>query len=215
MKNLLLGLLVISSLCSFTKKKKKPEQAFEKRSFTAIAGTGWSNVFTDSRSKSIGPINVGADYQASKRWSFGFQYTFNYTKTDVRKFLVYPNSFMIVGTPIIPTDSFLYQQKATYHSFMATADFCYVNKKRLCLSSGIGLGYTPYPTVSTRFPDNIDHSTQLGDRVAYLPFAFRLRLLNARVRITDRLGAFGSVSYGVDGFLLAGATYTFTGRNRL
>lgn len=207
MKKTIVGLLAIASLCSFTTKKKKPEPPFKKGDVTLIAGAGYPPIYNFHTGTSVGPLNVGADYQASRRWSFGLQYSFQYATTGIETFAINNTS----GGIVTSVYSFQYQQNAMYHTLMATADICYLNKGRVCLNSGIAIGYTLRPITSARFMDNIDHSGQL-DSAPYLPVAFRLRLVNARVKITENFGAYGGISYGVDGFLLVGASYTLAGR---
>ncbi len=214
MKNILVGLLIVSSLCSFTKKKKKPEAAFKTGRVTATVSTGYPNFFRyyeRTGSRSLGPFMAAANYQTSRRWSFGLQYSYHYTNTGIQTARQYTS----VGGGSAPVFSheYQYQIKVTYHSFMATADYCYLNRGRVCLSSGIGLGYMPRPTRSEYYSDNMRHSAFTGRGVMYDPFpAFRARLVHARVRIKDNFGVCGGLGIGTDGLFSVGAVYTFKGR---
>jgi len=92
---------------------------------------------------------------------------------------------------------------------MATAEYAFVNKGRTSLSSGIALGYTPTPSVSTKFSDNVDHTNFIVSSRDYGYLAFRIRILTAKVKLTENFGVYGGIGYGVDGLFALGAHYTF------
>jgi hypothetical protein len=209
MKNTLVCLLLITSLCSFTKKKNKSDAAFKKGNIIAMAGTGWPHMYGYSGDKLLGPIFAAGEWQASRRWSFGLNFCYHHNNTGVETHTVYTSN----GTTVTPVYSFQYEQKITHHVFMATANYCYVNRGRVCLGSGIGFGYEPPPTVKTHFHDNVYHQVPVHD-AGYFTLAFRVRLLDAKVRITEHFGLCGGVGYGVDGLISVGALYTFKGRDR-
>ncbi len=207
MKNILVGLLLISSLCSFTKKKKKPEQAFKKGNITAIVGTGYPNPYRKRGDKSAGPFFAAGEWQASRRWSFGLIYSCNFVSTGVKNYTVYTQD----TSGWVSTASFQYQDRMIFHAFTATAQYCYINRGRVCVGSGLGLAVIPNPTIKTRFPDGTDHSWQMRDR-GYVLLGIRIRLIDAKVRLNKNWGVCGGVGFGDDGFLTVGASYTFRGR---
>jgi len=211
MKNILVSLLLITSLCSFAKKKEKPEPAIAKGSFTAIAATGYPNLFRYSpwsSGGSIGPLIAAGEYQVSRRFNVGLQYSYHHSSTGTQTGNIYTRS----GSTISVVSTYQYERKLTFHLFMATADYCYLNKGRVLLSSGIGLGWSARPTVKDYFSDNINHSNDLNAAFTNWVPAVHLRVADVKVRIKDNFGLNAGIGLGTDGLIFAGAHYTFTGR---
>ena len=208
MKKILVGLLLILSLSSF--KKKKEHLAFNKGAVTATAATGYPNIlkWVDLDGKSVGPFMAAGNYQVSRRFSLGVQYTYQYISTRVHTNTL----FTEIGNMAVPIATYQYWRKITYQSLMVTVDYCYLNKGRLCLSSGIGLGYAPRPIIKQYFSDNVDHTADLNDAFTTAMPVVRLRLLFASVKITQRFGVCGGLGLGTDGVISMGAHYTFTDR---
>ncbi len=212
MKNILLSLLLITSLSAIAK-KEKPEPAFKKGYVTATVAAGYPNFIRYSRvqsgSRSVGPFMAAVDYQASRRFSFGLQYTYQYTSSGIQSELAYVST----GTSATFSYEYQYVRKVTYHSLMATVDYCFLNRGRVSLSSGIGLGYAPRPKLTQYFSDNIDHSDKLGRVFTNALPAVRLRLAYAKVRVKENFGVCGGIGLGTDGVFSLGVHYTFNGKN--
>ncbi|MBX2906682.1 MAG: hypothetical protein KF744_11630 [Taibaiella sp.] len=199
MKSILLAVMALLSL-SAQAKKKKPEPAFAKGDFTLMAGTAYPDVLGFQGWKPTAIFTVIGEYQASPRFAFGIQYLLSYATEPWRTINTSVNS-----SPY----TFQYRKKATNHLVMATAEYAFVNRGRTSLSSGIAIGYTPAPSVSTQYSDNINHTNSIVSSRDYGHIAFRLRILTAKVKLTDNFGVYGGLGYGIDGLFALGAHYTF------
>ncbi len=202
MKNILVCLLLIVSLCSFTKKKKKPEAAFKKGCVTAFVAAGYPKMsWLEKKHEHGSPMLylVGAEYQASRRFCFGLEYSYNYSATGI---LPVKNHFS--GT------AYQRDRWVTWNTYMVTTDYCYLNKGRVSLGAGIGLGLK-FSKFSEHVIDSVGISTHsVFPRTKEL--AIQLRFVNAKVMITKNFGLYGSLGLGNNGIVAVGAHYTFMGR---
>lgn len=200
MKNILLAAMALLSI-SAQAKKTKPEIAYAKRDFTLMAGTAYPDMLGFQGWKPAAILTVSGEYQASRRLAFGVQYLLSYATEPWRTIntSVNGNSY-----------TFQYRKKATNHLVMATAEYAFVNRGRTSLSSGIALGYTPPPSVSTQFRDNIDHTNAIGSSRDFGHIGFRIRLLTAKIKLTNNFGVYAGLGYGMDGVFAIGAHYTFS-----
>ena len=182
-------------------KQKKAEPAFTGGAFTVLAGTSYPDMLGFKGWKPAPILTVAGEYQASRRLAFGVQYLLSYATEPWRTITTSVN-----GSPY----TFQYRKKATNHLVMATAEYAFVNRGRTCLSSGIALGYTPPPSVSTQFRDNIDHTNAIVSSRDFGHVGFRIRLLTAKIKPTNNFGVYGGLGYGMDGVFAIGANYTFS-----
>jgi hypothetical protein len=202
MKRILTSMLLLLSLVSQARKEKhKP--AFDKGEFRVIAGTGYPNFmgyYGDGKPQFT--FIAATEYQASRRFAIGLQYLYSYSFFNRRGYINYNPNLPPIG----------FTQKTYTHVFMATAEYAFLNRGRVALSSGIGLGYIPTPKVKTIFDDKIDHSDSVNTDLDYWHVAFRLRIVNMKIRLNENLGVYFGVGYGSDGLLSGGVHYTFSGR---
>lgn len=204
MKRILVSMLLISGLCSFKKDKKKaPEPAFKNSQFTVIAAYGlpsalWAKpTYRDPVTR--GCALVGAEYQVERWFKAGLQYSYYHAGTGMQ-----PVQDHFSGTP--------YQRDgwAREHGLFITADFCYLNKGKWSLSSGIGLGVL-YTNYSTHTIDSVGISTY-SKLSGVIGLDARLRLLNAQVRLKENLGLYGGLLVAPGASIAIGAHYTFSKR---
>lgn len=184
-------------------KKDKPEPAFAKGDFTLMAGTAYPDVLGFRGWKPAAIFSATAEYQASRRFAFGLLYQFDYAIEPWRTIKA-----SAYGSPY----TFQSRKKATIQTYMATAEYAFLNKGRTSLSSGLAFGYTPAVNVSVQFRDNIDHSNLIGPSRDYGQISFRIRLLTAKVKLTNNFGVYGGLGYGMDGVFAIGAHYTFSNK---
>ncbi|MCF8451395.1 MAG: hypothetical protein K9G49_16100 [Taibaiella sp.] len=202
MKRILTSMLLLLSLVSQARKEKhKP--AFDKGKFTALVGTGYPNFMGYyGNGKPQFTFIAATEYQASRRFAIGLQYLYSYSVFKRNGYLNYNSNLPAIQ----------FTQKTYTHVFMATAEYVFLNRGRVSLSSGIGLGYVPTPKVKTIFDDNIDHSDSIDTELDYWHLAFRLRLVTMKLKLKENLGVYFGVGYGSDGLLSGGVHYTFTGK---
>jgi hypothetical protein len=199
MKETLMAMLLISSLCSFKKDETQP--AVPAGSVTAIASLGYPKMawleFDHEKGAPVLYI-VGAEYQENRWLNTGLQYCLNYSAVGMQ-----PIKNYFSGT--------VYQLErwAWWETVMATADFCYLNKGRVSLSAGIGLGLQ-FEKISGHVIDSVGISTSSTHHERNI--AARLRLINAKVRVAKNFGLYGGLGLGYDGMVAVGAYYTFLGK---
>lgn len=133
-KKILVSVLLIPVLCSFKKdKKEKSQPAITKGSFSAIAAYGipgavWKKP-TANRAVTRGALLVGAEYQVARWFSTGLLYSYYTAGTGMQ-----PVYNRYSGTP------YQRDQKTQHSDILATADFYYLNRGKVCIGSGIALG---------------------------------------------------------------------------
>ncbi len=202
MKNILLSLLLLSGLSGLAKENDLPV-ACPKGSVSAIVTAGYPNIVQHLGGSlvSLGPFSAAVDYQLSMRLGLGFQYTYRFSGSGLKSFSS-------------PTNGVIqYENKEGFHSFMATADYYYRNRGRVCFSSGIAFGYTLKPILSLYASQGLSDPEFIRSTQRETGFlAFRLRLLHVKYSVTKSFGINGGVGVGIDGFITAGLHYTFSGR---
>ncbi len=128
----------------------------------------------------------------------GFQSSYNQSAFDMRP-VNYYNKQVIQ-----------HARRATWTNYMLTFEVWWLNRGRLCLGSGIGLGQH-YTKSTEHVMDSVgieSHSLYQGKE-----WAARFRLVNAKVRIARNFGAYVGIGAGYDGLVATGAYYTFVGRD--
>ena len=142
---------------------------------------------------------VGAEYQVARWFKTGIQY-----------------SYFTAGTGMQPVQNYFshtpYQRDrwSRENALLAIADLCYLNRRILSISSGIGLGIShkkPFEYVI----DSVGISTRTRTRSSTLG-VLGIRLVTAKVKITKDLGAFGGVDVGPGAQFAIGPHYTFSMR---
>lgn len=196
MKKVLVGALLLSSLSSFGKSKydDKPDPAIKNGAITPYIAYAYP-FFSDI--KHTGIFIAGAEYQVSRGLNAGLQYGYYQWRTPM---MLARNQFS--GT------NYQIGDVMRGHIFMLTIDYCYLNRGRVSLAAGFGLG-----TISANKSLHIIDSTGLSTETKYPyrlnSFTGRIRLIDAKVRITKNLGIYGGLGLGSDGVFAIGAHYTF------
>lgn len=196
MKQILILLLLVSYLSTFAKDKKKdgPEPAFKKGILTATAAYGYP-AWSKSRRNAVAVTNtflVLADYQLSRQWTVGVKYVYHYQSSKT----LYYNSY--VGA------SMEWKNWSRSNVFMATASYCYLNRGRVSLSAGIGLGIEDGKYYRSTMDSN---GKQGSHNDVQRNAALEIRLVDARVMLKNNFSLYGSVGFGPHGVVAAGASY--------
>lgn len=199
MKKITISLLLISSLCSFRQDDSEP--AVKKGSLTAIAAFGYPKMEWLQRNEkvSLGIFSVGAEYQLSRRFNAGLQYSYNYSASGMQ----------LVKNYYCRT--FQMERWATWSTFMATADFCYFNRGSASVGAGIGLG-VKFSKISAHIIDSVGIDTHPISHLKNI--TGRIRLIDVKLKIAKNCGVYGGLGMGPDGLVAIGFHYTFTGRNK-
>lgn len=194
MKKILATLLVCCALCATA--KDKPEPAFKKGTITATAAYGYFPSSKSARNwyKSNNTFLLLADYQVSRGLNISAKYLHHY---QVSK----PHYYTSFGGVRMPRKS---REQADL--FVFSANFCYLNRGGISLSSGIGLGYG----YSKYQADIIDSNSRPfsyfdGQRNG----ALDIRLMEAKVKLKNNFALYGSLGYGHLGMIALGASYNF------
>lgn len=197
MKNILLTFLLLPSLCATAKDKKdKPEPAFKKGTITATAAYGYIPSSKSARNwyKSDNIFQLLADYQVSRNFNVSAKYIYYNQVSKTHHYKTF------TGAPM--------QYRSRYQAnFIAfTANYCYLNRGRVSLSSGLGLGFGNSRDQS----DIIDSNGKpLIRRFSQRNGALDIRLLEARVKLKKNFALYGSLGYGHLGMIALGASYNF------
>ena len=184
--------------------RDKPDPSIKPGSFTVIGSVGFPKLSAVSREheKSLKAMLLGGvDYQVTREFIIGFQYANNHSSHDL----------ISVKSNYFAKNYIQQEASATWHTLMLTAEICYLNRGRWNLSGGIGLGMQ-YHSHYTHTIDSLGISTE--DNHKDREWAGRIRVINAKFRITNNLGAYAGVGLGYDGFATAGACYTFGGSDK-
>jgi hypothetical protein len=193
MKYICSGLLLLSVFTTFAGDK---EPFIEKGTHTVGIAYGFPNVIGEKDPRvSIGSVIVTADRQLSKRFNIGLQYNFNYTDGGVRSRTVSNNV------------SYQSQSKSFLHRVSFNSEYCFINKGRVCLGSGLGVAAGVQKTYYNY--SNLQNIVLKDGNYALLEFAFMLRLVDVQVKLKDNLSVTGCLGYGYDGLVTAGVQYTF------
>ncbi|GAA4462745.1 hypothetical protein GCM10023093_09890 [Nemorincola caseinilytica] len=196
-----MGLLLISGLCSFKKdKNEKPEPAFSKGSITAIGAYGLPGALwkepTATRGVTRGCLIAGGEYQVARWFSAGLLYSYYNSGTGMQQWQD-------------PRNGTIYLQDtwSRDHAFTATADFYYLNRSKICIGSGVGIAIH-HTRSSMHFIDSMGVSIYKTFR-PYNLLDLGIRLVHAKVRITDNFGVFGGMHVCPGAQYAIGAHYTF------
>ncbi len=198
MRKLLSALLLLSGSTIYAGEK---EPYIDKGTFTAGVGYGFPNMNGWSNSPvSIGAIIVAGDYQLSKRFNIGLQYNYNYTESGMR------NYFSTIDKATIQ-----YFNNERWNTFSVNSAYSYLNRGKLCLGSGLGLGMGLANGHSGR--NTVKDPSIKEYNYTYSVYYIMLRLVDVQVKIKDNLSATGCLGFGSDGLVTAGVQYTFRRRN--
>lgn len=183
--------------------REKSDPSIKPGSFTVIGSVGFPKMSAVSREheKSFKAMLLGGvDYQATREFIIGLQYAYNHSSHD---FLPVKSYF---------AKNYIQQEaSATWHTLMLTAELCYLNRGRWNLSGGIGLGMQ-FHNHYTHTIDSLGISTE--DNHKSREWAGRIRLINAKFRVTNNLGAYAGLGLGYDGLATVGACYTLGGSDK-
>jgi hypothetical protein len=193
MKYICSGLLLLSVFTTFAGDK---EPFIDKGTHTVGIAYGFPNVIGEKDPRvSIGSVIVTADRQLSKRFNIGLQYNFNYTDGG-------PRTRML-------TNNISYQSvaKSFSHRVSFNSEYCFVNRGKVCLGSGLGMAIGAQRTyVNYNYTQNI---VLRDNNYTVFELAFMLRIVDVQVKLKDNLSVTGCLGYGYDGLVTAGVQYTF------
>lgn len=201
MKKIIVSALLITGLCSFRPDESLP--AIPKGSFTGIGVFGYPKMQRLESRNEQGPpgtLSLGVEYQLSRRLSTGLQYSYDYSATGMQ-----PTQNFFSHTP------YQHDRWAHWNMYMATIEFCYVNKGAVSIGGGIGLGIER-STYSEHVIDSVGISTYHTSHIR--EWILRIRLIDAKLRFTEKLGMYVGLGIGSDGILAIGAHYTFVRRKQ-
>lgn len=201
MKKIIAGLLLLTSLCSFKKDKKEQEPAFKKGDITAIVAYGTQIMFWESLYTASSNVTACAEYQLSNKFNVGLQYSYNYTETKW-----YRNSYRVNGVVTMNTPTYQQKQWSWGNILLLTGEYCFVNKGRTSISSGLGIGIFAGKRKEHTI-DSMGIPSYSTSPVARL--AVQLQLVNAKMRLSENWGLYGGLGLGYRGILSLGAHYTF------
>ena len=203
--------MLVSSLHTFA--KKEDEAAYEKGTITAIASIGFPNLNkVYEHDRSAGPFSAAVDYQLSGRFGISLLYAYKNSVAELKTVETPARTHFANGTQTtIPAAIFQYRGSLSIQAIMATGEYCYRNKGKVRLSSGLGFGLAIWKH-SAYFSDGIDHSGDPNFRT-FNQFTYRIRFLDVKVKLTKDLGVNGGIGFGYDGIFNAGLHYTIGRRS--
>lgn len=194
--------MVLLSL-SAQAQRDKPDPSIKPGSFTVIGSVGFPKMASVDglHEKSLNAMLLGGvDFQVTREFIVGLQYAYNHSSHD-----------LITKTNFFSKTAYQEERSATWNTLMLTAEICYLNRGRWNLSGGLGLGMQ-FNRHHSHVVDSLGISTEGNSKGR--EWAARIRVLNAKVRITNNLGAYAGLGLGYDGFATAGACYTFAGNGK-
>lgn len=195
MKKILLGVLFFVGLCSF-RGDEPPEPAIKNGAITPFVAYAYP-FFSDL--KHTGMFNVGGEYQISRGLNVGVQYSYFKWHMPLG---TYWNQY--TGTRFHMGDIM------SGHIVMLAVDYCYLNRGRVSLAGGFGLGKL-YAYKSLHVIDSIGISSE-SKYPRTSNAAGRIRLIDAKVQLTKNFGVNAGLGLGSDGLFAVGAHYVFTKR---
>jgi opacity protein-like surface antigen len=201
MKKILASLLICFALCATA--KDKPDPAFAKGDITVAAAYGSQTLYGLTRSvyEASSNASVFGEYQLSRNFNIGVQYSYNYYDQTLLRL-----HYNIDGRVYLNGPTYQQERSAWGNYILATADYCYLNRGRISLSAGLGVGVS--------FVKNWEHIIDSAGISTYRTFpltdlAIQLQLVNAKVRVNENWGLYGGLGLGYRGILSLGAHYTF------
>lgn len=201
MKKILASLLICFALCATA--KDKPDPAFAKGDITLAAAYGSQHLYglTKSIYEASSSISIFGEYQVSRKFNVGVQYSYLYLDTKLMG-AHYRNNGIITTT----TAKYQHENVSKQNSFLITADYCYLNRGKVSLSGGLGVGVF--------FAKNREHIIDSAGISTYRTYpltdlAIQLQLVNAKVRVNENWGIYSGLGLGYRGILSLGAHYTF------
>lgn len=194
MKMILTGILLLSVTCAIAKvKKDKPEPAFKKGTITTTAAYVYSP-YSRGWYESTNTFLLLADYQVSRNFNVSAKYLYLSQTSNTH----YYKSFGGVQMQ--------YKSREQANFFVFTANYCYLNRGRVSLSSGLGLGFG----YSKHKADIIDSNGKpFTNYDGQKNGALDIRLIEAKVMLKNNFALYGSLGYGNLGLIAAGASYNF------
>ena len=200
-KNILTGLLLLSGFSSFA--RGYDDVSIVPGSITIIAGTAFPNYLKflpEFSGKSVGPFQLGAQYQIGEKFSLGLQYS--YCKASTAMYEETDN----LG------NSFSYKFDVSLNTIFVNGDYYWFDINRIALYSGLGFGYAQVKA-AVSFSDNASHSGDFSYSGLASTFGWQLRLIGVKANIVKGLGAYADLGFGWNGILEVGLKYTFGGKD--
>ena len=154
----------------------------------------------------LGPYTVSVDYQLSKRFNLSVLGFYFYSESYMGPKPRWEYASVVVVDTLNEID---YAWTRRRIGGYLTGNYCYVNRGRVSISCGLGLG--AYRNIrQLEFPAGIDNSDKIRvEKPVY--FTSRVRFADVKVRVSKKFTVLGGFGVGPDGHFCAGLNYKIDG----
>lgn len=203
MKYFCLGLTLLAALGATAKNKKKDKKnVFRKGDITVVAAYGSQKILGISGFDISRNVTAYSEYQLSPKFIVGLQYSYAYAKTKLFEANYQTSGIIFAGSPTYQFETWLKR-----NTVLANAEYCFLNRDRISLSSGLGFGVSLLKG-REHIIDSVGISSYNTFPTRIFP-ALQLQVLNLKVRITDNWSAYGGICFGHRGLLSGGGMLYF------